>query len=584
MKPVISIGIQNFEKLRNYGSFYVDKTDFIQEWWESRDDVTLLTRPRRFGKTLNLSMMECFFSKEYAGREDLFQGLSIWKQEKYRGLQGTYPVIFVSFAGVKGTSFEDAKDGIIGALANAFEAHRELKASGILSEEEQRTFDELHNYIIHGDTSRVIRDATVTMSLQMLCSYLKRCYGKKVLIFLDEYDTPLQEAYVSGFWDDMVKFIRTLFNLTFKTNPFLERALLTGVTRVSTPKASLGKESIFSDLNNLEVITVTSEKYCTAFGFTEEEVFGALEASGLTDEKEKVKFWYDGFSFGNRKDIYNPWSITKYLDSGEYGPYWADTSSNRLVSELIRRGTPQMKMEMEDLLEGGSLEVQLEEQIIFEQLYEIEGAVWSLLMASGYLKPVSWQFNWEKGKSTYQLKITNHEVKVMFRNMISSWFPEGSTSYGNFKKALLQGDLDYMNQFMNEVSEEMFGTFDTGKKPSAKAYPERFYHGFVLGLMVDLAGRYYIRSNRQSGFGRYDVMMEPKNPEDDGIIMEFKVMDPKKDVTLEKAAEHALAQIEQKKYDTELISRGIGKERIRRYGFAFDGQKVLILEAQSAEK
>ena len=571
MNPKVSIGIQNFEKLRKYRAFYVDKTDFIREWWENADEVTLITRPRRFGKTLNLSMMECFFSTEFAGRGDLFEDLSVWKHEKYRQLQGTYPVIFVSFAGVKGSSFENARDGIIGALDNAFQAHIGLADSKALRREELLIFDELHTYGVSADPQKVIKDSVVVRSLQLLCSYLERCYGKKVLVFLDEYDTPLQEAYVFGYWDKMVDFIRTLFNLTFKTNPFLERALLTGITRVS-------KESIFSDLNNLEVVTTTSDKYCTAFGFTQDEVFQALDDRRFSGEKEHIKFWYDGFTFGRRNDIFNPWSITKFLDSGQYGPHWADTSSNRLVSELIMGGTAQIKMDLEALLDGQWVETELDEQIIFEHLKRTKGAVWSLLMASGYLKPVDRMFNEKNGKYSYRLKITNHEVTAMFRSMISNWFPEDHTSYSNFKEALMLGDLDYMNQFMNEVSQEMFGSFDTGRRPSDQANPERFYHGFVLGLVVDLAGRYHIRSNRQSGFGRYDVMMEPKNQEDDGIIIEFKVLESRKDKTLEQAVENALKQIEEKKYDTELIARGISQNRIRHYGFAFDGQKVLIGE------
>ncbi len=399
-------------------------------------------------------------------------------------------------------------------------------------------------------------------------SYMERYYGKQVLVFLDEYDTPLQEAYVNGYWEDLAILVRSLFNSTFKTNRYLYRALMTGITRVS-------KESIFSDLNNLLVVTTTSAEYSTAFGFTQEEVFQAMEEWGLSAQKEEVRSWYDGFCFGNRADMYNPWSITMFLKTGEFGTYWADTSSNKLVSKLLKEGTPEIKMHLEELLAGKSMEVILDEQVIFEQLKVIKGAIWSLLVASGYLKPVNKSFRPDKGRYSYQLRITNHETELMFRNMIAGWFPENVTAYSDFKKALLLGDLDYMNRFMNEVSQEMFGSFDTGNRPSC-AQPERFYHGFVLGLVVDLAGRYRIRSNRESGFGRYDVIMEPKYPEDDGIIMEFKVFDPKRDGSLEGAVENALDQIRQKRYETELVSRGISRERIRIYGFVFEGKKVLI--------
>ncbi len=422
--------------------------------------------------------------------------------------------------------------------------------------------------------SMKITNTTIAWALKTLMSYLARYYGRKVILLLDEYDTPLQEAYVNQYWPQLTALVRSMFNSTFKTNEYLYRALMTGITRVS-------RESIFSDLNNPMLITTTSDEYCTAFGFTEEEVFRALEERGMGAERETVRFWYDGFCFGSRSDIYNPWSITMFLRTKEYAPYWADSSSNRLVSELIRQGTPELKMQMEDLLSGGSLDVTLNEQVVFEQLKLTRDAIWSLLVASGYLKPVTRKWDSASGRYAYALKITNHEVEMMFDNMISGWFPADDTAYHNFKEALLMGDVDYMNQFLNEVSEEMFSSFDTGRKPSQKAHPERFYHGFVLGLIVDLGNRYLIRSNRQSGLGRYDVMMEPKNASDHAIIMEFKVFSAPKDKTLEGAVENALLQIETKKYDAELIARGIPKERIRHYGFAFDGQRVLIGEAEA---
>lgn len=570
MKSTISIGIQDFEKLRRTDSFYIDKTDFIREWWEHQDDVTLVTRPRRFGKTLNLSMLECFFSSKYAGRTDLFDGLAIWEYQDYCAMQGTWPVINFSFAEIKGTAFRDTRESMIAVLQELYGKHRYLLEGNILSEEEKRNFQYLGQYVEQGkNPMEQITDTTIARAVKNLASYIVRYYGKKVILLLDEYDTPLQEAYIHGYWEELTGLIRSFFNSTFKTNDCLERALLTGITRVS-------KESIFSDLNNLMVVTTTSDEYRTAFGFTEEEVAHALEECDLACEMDHIRFWYDGFIFGGRAGIYNPWSITMYLRSQEYKTYWADTSSNALVSELVRTGTPELKMQVEELLAGRSLELEFEEQVIFEQLKKKKGAIWSLLVATGYLKPEERIFSHEKSRFVYQLRLTNHEVELLFQDMISSWFPEDETSYCNFKEALLGGDLDYMNQYMNEISAEMFSSFDAGRKPSETKQPERFYHGFVLGLIVDLAGRYRIRSNRESGLGRYDVMMEPVHETDDAIIMEFKVFSKQKDKTLEKAVEHALKQIEDKKYDTELLSRGIPKERIRHYGFVFDGQTVLI--------
>ena len=560
MQLPISLGNQGFASLRENHCFYIDKTDFIREWWEEQDVVTLITRPRRFGKTLNLNMMECFFSTQYKDRSDLFDSLSIWNNQKYQKLQGTYPVISLSFANIKGRTFEETKRGILQILVKLFSIHSYIKDDKILNSEDWEFINSVN---------MDMPDDVASLTLMYLSDYLSRFYQKKVLIFLDEYDTPLQEAYIHGYWDELTGFLRSLLNASFKTNPYLERGLMTGITRIS-------KESIFSDLNNLSIITTTSEKYSQQFGFTENEVFKALKSYHLSDKESLVKSWYDGFTFGSQKDIYNPWSITKYLDTGEYGTYWADTSGNALISTLIRQSPAKIKSEMEDLLNGGVICTELDEQVIFEQLGRKRGAVWSLMLASGYLKVDRYEMDKRTGKRRYYLKITNHETMLMFENMIGDWFTEEESAYGNFKEALLAGDLDYMNQFINQVALQTFSSFDTGKKPSEELEPERFYHGFVLGLIVDLAGKYRITSNRESGFGRYDVIMEPLEENLDAIIMEFKVQNTAKEKSLEQTVQNALRQIEEKQYDIDLLSRGITKERIRHYGFAFRGKKVLI--------
>lgn len=560
MKPVISIGNQDFRSIREKNRFYVDKTSFIKEWWESDDVVTLITRPRRFGKTLNMSMVKQFFSISSADQSGLFEGLSIWQDGTYQELQGSYPVIFLSFASIKSPTYAGAREGIIQAILEAYSEFYFLRDSDALNQIEKTYLDNVRD-----DMS----DAAAAAALRRLSLCMDRHYGKKALILLDEYDTPLQEAYLNGYWDELVPFVRGLFNATFKTNPYLERGLLTGISRVS-------KESIFSDLNNLKVITTTSERYKTAFGFTEKEVFDALKLCGMSSRKEDVKQWYDGFIFGDQTDIYNPWSITNFLDSGQLDTYWADTSSNALVSSLIKEGTPEMKMEMEDLLAGKEIHVELKEQVSFEQLHRSREMIWSLLLASGYLKPVERSFNQRTRKTIYHLKVTNLETLDMFADMVAGWFPKyESTAYGNFQKALLAGDLEFMNQYMNQISRQTFSSFDPGKRPSDKAEPERFYHGFVLGLIVDLADRYRITSNRESGFGRYDVMLEPLEKDLDAIIIEFKVRQTK-EKNLEDTVKAALLQIQQREYDTELLARGIPKERIRHYGFAFEGKKILI--------
>lgn len=556
----ISLGNTAFASIREANSFYIDKTDFIRQWWESQDVATLITRPRRFGKSLNLNMLECFFSEKYRGEGELFRGLSIWNHEKYREIQGTYPVIFFSFADIKGQTFTSAREAICQVIQDLYAEFGFLKESERLSQEEKDYFSLV---------APMMSDAVAAMSLKRLSMCLHSYYGKKVLIFLDEYDTPLQEAYMYGFWDELTGFMRGLFNSTFKTNPYLERALLTGITRVS-------KESIFSDLNNLTVITTTSEQYADCFGFTETEVFDALEKYGMSDRQVEVQTWYDGFSFGNKKDIYNPWSITCFLKEKKLRPYWANTSSNQLVGKLVREGSAQIKMVMEDLLAGKSFQTEIDEEIIFEQLQRKKGAIWSLFLAGGYLKVVKSEFDVSSGRYSYELALTNQEVKMLFEDMVEGWFSDETVPYNDFLKAFLAKDLDYMNEYMNRVAEATFSTFDTGRNPSDDTNPERFYHGFVLGLIVELAGKYRVTSNRESGFGRYDVMLEPLEKTKDAFVLEFKVFNPRKEKTLEDTVANALQQINEKDYDCELLSRGIQKENIFHYGLAFEGKKVLI--------
>lgn len=559
-KRTVAIGVQDFEQLVSRNCFYVDKTKFIKEWWENEDSVTLITRPRRFGKTLTLNMMERFFSIKYAGQGELFEGLDIWKEEKYRKLQGTCPVIGLTFAAVKQTNYSDVKQRICQIITDVYQECYFVRDSEALTDVDRAYFDRI---------SPDMQESDATYSLHKLSQFLSRYYGRKVLILLDEYDTPMQEAYVGGFWDEMVSFIRSLFNATFKTNPYLERAVLTGITRIS-------KESIFSDLNNLEVVSSTSEKYADVFGFTEEEVFAAMDEQGLPD-KDMVKKWYDGFTFGKIRDIYNPWSIINYLDKRKLGAYWANTSSNSLVAMQLKQADIGVKKQFEGLLQGEALEAEIDEEIVFGQLDRESDAIWSLLLASGYLKVLKVANpRTEEGQERYTLGITNLEVRGMFGKLIRGWFAEVKSDYNAFVKALLQDDVEAMNDYMNEVTDEILSSFDTGRKPSGKSQPERFYHGFVLGLLVELQGEYRLRSNRESGFGRYDVMLEPLDVSGDGIIIEFKVRRPEKEAGLEETVAAALRQIEEKHYEQELLSRGVAPEKIRKYGFAFEGKKVLI--------
>lgn len=559
---VIGIGKQSFEDIIQSNCFYIDKTSLIKEWWESEDDITLITRPRRFGKTLNMDMLKCFFSNQYRDQGQLFEGLNIWKEEKYQQLQGTYPVIYLSFADVKQTNYKDAVLKIKKIITDVYQQYIELAGWEGLTEVQVRQFQSVDPYM---------DDVTAQCALKDLSGYLYRYYEKKVIILLDEFDTPMQEAYIHGYWNEFTAFIRSLFNAAFKTNPYLNRAMMTGITRVS-------KESIFSDLNNLKVVTTTSEEYATCFGFTQEEVFAALEEFQLADQKDAVKQWYDGFTFGSQQDIYNPWSITNYLKEKKFLAYWASTSSNGLVNRLIQTSKPDVKEFMEELLNEREIVLNFDEQIVFDQLETKENAIWSLMVASGYLKVDKIEYRGILHVPWYHLKITNLETLGMFSEMFTGWFQNTRSNYNAFIKAMLCGNIKEMNAYMNEVALATFSSFDTGSHPSGRTQPERFYHGFVLGLLVELRDQYEVRSNRESGYGRYDVMLIPRQKNQLAFVLEFKVYNAQEELKLEDTVQSALLQIEEKHYDTELMERGISKSKIRHYGFAFEGKKLLIGE------
>lgn len=571
-----ALGYQNYEEVITENIFYIDKTYFISEWWEYGDKVTLITRPRRFGKTLNMSTVECFFSNKYAGRGDLFEGKAVWDDRtpggayRYRQLQGTFPVISLSFASVKTGDMDGIKTAVKKIISDVYNENRDMMQSDKFNDMDRSYYN------------KMICDMSDDMahtSINSLCAYMERYYGKKAIVLLDEYDTPMQEAWLAGSWDEAVDFFRSFFNAAFKTNSYIYRGIITGITRIS-------KESIFSDLNNLEVVTTTSEEYQTCFGFTEEEVFLALDETGFGDEKQNVKKWYDGFTFGRCSEIYNPWSIASFIrKNGRFGDYWSNTSANSLVNALIQRGSTHMKQTMEELLQGKCFQSEIDEQIVFNQLKGNDSAVWSLLLATGYLKILNVETmcsrggadSDKEGDSVYTLALTNFEVRRMFRYMVKGWFAGRSESdYNDFIKALLTNDKRAMNRYMNRVALATFSSFDVGNKPSEYAEPERFYHGFVLGLMVELSDRYVIISNRESGFGRYDVMLEPRSEQDDAIIMEFKVHDPDDEKSLEETVQSALDQIEEKRYSAALEAKGISPGRIRKYGFAFRGKECRI--------
>ena len=558
MAREIAIGQQDYAAIIEKNSFYVDKTFFIKDWWNDPTFCTVILRPRRFGKTLTMSMMEYFFSTKHAGRADLFEGLYIWEHEEFRALQGIYPVINITLADIKEKTHEGAINEIKLIIQSIFNSFTYLADSDKLTSIDKKRFE------AHIENPAV---ESLARSLRFLSELLYKHHGKKVLIFLDEYDTPMQEAFSSGYWNEIIEFIKNMFNATFKTNPYLEKSLITGITRVS-------KESIFSDFNHVSIVSTLSKQYETAIGFTEEEVFAAMDEYGLT-EKEKVKFWYDGFNFGNHSAMYNPWSIINYLKYQEFKPYWANTSSNGLVSLVLRQASPELKMEMERLLDGKSIKTSIDEQLIFDTLTGggEDVSTYSLLLASGYMTGTLLVNDEDEGE-IYNIRITNHETRRMFKSLIKKWFSGRHNQYNRFVTALLAGGLEEMNYYMANVSSNVFSFFDTGINAA-----ENFYHAFTLGLMVELRDRYIITSNRESGFGRYDIMLEPRNKNsDDAIIIEFKVFKEMHEDTLKDTAAAALKQIEEKQYAAVLMEKGISAEKIRKYGFAFKGKEVLIAE------
>ena len=561
MLQTVAIGVQRFTEIRENNIFYVDKTGFIKEWWESGDEVTVITRPRRFGKTLNMNMLENFFSIQYAGREDLFTGLEIWQYEEYRKLQGTWPVILISFAKIKPLSYDDAIEDISSYIVELYDRYSYVLNSNEISKVDRIYF----NNILEGKLKYRLGNC-----LNVLSKVLNVYYGKKPIIILDEYDTPMHEAYSRGYWGEMADFMRNLFNSSFKSNPYMNRAIMTGITRI-------GRESLFSDFNHANILTIFDDKYSQYFGFTENEVFKALDNYGL-DEKDKVKFWYNGFTIGSRHDIYNPWSIIKYLEKKRVGLYWVNTSRNTLLSNIIKSSDIDTKQDFEKLLMGESLTAYVDECVVFDDIQDNREAIWGLMIAAGYLRAevLSEEFD-EYANNKCLFSITNYETQCMFRNLIKNWFVKQKRAYNEFVAALLKADVKLMNIYMNQITSRIISYFDSGNSPSVNE-PERFYHGLVLGLLVELRDRYTVKSNRESGYGRYDIMLEPKDElNDDGIIIEFKVLDDSEEKTLHDTANNAIKQITDMNYAAELMEKGLPAERIHFYGFAFQGKNVLIL-------
>ena len=561
MSKTIQIGTSDFKELIEENNYFVDKSLLIKEFIENGAKIILAPRPRRFGKTLNLSMLRYFFDiRIKEGTKDLFKGLKIENEKEIMKLQGEYPVIFITFKNQKHISFEDFQDGIRVLLSNLYREHEYLLISDKLSEYDKKDFEEI---ILRKASIGVLSDG-----ISNLIGYMNKHYGKKVMLFIDEYDVPIQEGYIRGYYDEMIVLIRNLLTSALKDNEYVEKSLITGILRVA-------KESIFSGLNNLEVNTVLRFSFNDKFGFTEEEIEKLSDYYSAMNDIENIKKWYNGYIFGGEV-IYNPWSVLNYLKNRREGfmPYWINSSSNDLIKRLLLKGDNNMKLELEELIKGKSINKVIDDNIVMSEVEDSTENIWSFLTLSGYLKAIKTE-NIE-GRLNCELKIPNKEVHIFYENLIEKWFKEtlNNQKYNTMLKALITKDV--------EVFEEIFGDFVMRNMsyfdPSGEE-PEKVYHAFVLGMIVSLADKYEVKSNKESGYGRYDVMLIPKDTSKLGIIIEFKRIKDIAPKTIDEGANEALKQIEEKEYEAELEDRNV--VNIWKLAIVFKGKRVKIVEGES---
>ena len=554
VKQGIGIGESDFKGLRIRNNYYIDKTMYIKDIIDNESRVLLVTRPRRFGKTLNMSMLKYYFDCTQKDNKELFKGLKIMEQEeKYTSKLGAYPVIYLTLKDVQDRNYESMLLDMKTAMLNMYKEHMYLlKSDKIFDFEKDRIMDILYCREDENVLKNSVRD---------LSEYLSRHYNKPVILLVDEYDVPLQNAYVEGYYEEAVKFFKTFYGVTFKDNPYLEKTVLTGVSRVA-------KESIFSGANNFKVFTVLDNEFADDFGITEEEMDKVIKDFEIQDEKEQIKKWYDGYKIGEVEGIYNPWSILNYLTDRRLMPYWVNTSSNDLI-KLILKNSSSVKEKMERLLKDEAIEVKINLETIIVGIEKNEDNIWGLLLGTGYLKVVE---TIDIIEGIYKVKLPNYEIKFLFQQIVDEWFR--NKVIGNDLKSILK-DLvtlnikEYEKKF-NILVKEMFSYMDVGENTA-----ENFYHAFVLGMMVGLRDSYYVNSNRESGMGRYDIMLEPKDKNGNSFIMEFKVLENKEEKTIEETIENAKKQIEEKGYEQNLKERGF--TNITKMVYAFKGKEVKMV-------
>ena len=555
----LPIGLSDFKELIEDGYYYVDKSLFIKEILDNGSKSLLLPRPRRFGKTLNLSMLRYFYEKSVEDTSVLFQHLNIWQQgEVYTREQGLRPVIFLTFKDVKCDNWQKCFEHLQFVISEEFSRHRYLlSAPSLLTVDEQNRYQAI--------LSLTASEAMFENSVKQLSAWLHQYHGQKAVILIDEYDTPIQGGYMNGYYEQVIGFMRNMLSGALKDNSHLEKGVLTGILRVA-------KESIFSGLNNLEVCSLLAPEFSTSFGLLEDEVEALLHEYEIGSDLDLVKQWYNGYMFGDTV-IYNPWSILNYVKKWKTGfqPFWVNTSDNDLIRQIISRSGASVKQELETLLLGGRIEKTVDDNVVFREIEHSPETIWSFLLMSGYLKIEGKKL--VEGIVYGKLIIPNKEVAYLYRQIILGWFNQSihNDNYQMMLKSLVTGDLDLFEVIFRDFVMKSFSYFDTAQEQS-----EKVYHAFVLGLLLGLSDAYEVKSNRESGYGRYDVMLIPKDPTQLGIVIEFKKAGALKKESLEEAAVDALAQIEQMKYTQELADRGI--TNVIQLGIAFQG-KALCMKA-----
>ena len=547
----IGLGQSDFRALRIRKNYYIDKTMYIKDIIDNDSSVILVTRPRRFGKTLNMSMLRYYFDCSQKDNKELFEGLKIMEQgEEYTSKLGYYPCIYLTLKDISEVNYPNMILNLKTAVSDMYLEHIYLLDSDKIYPFEKEQIKDILSY---KEDEIVLRNSIKTLS-----KYLNRYYNKPVMLFLDEYDVPLQSAYVNGYYEQGVTFFKTFYGTTFKDNQYLQKTVLTGVSRVA-------KESIFSGANNFDVYTVLDDEFSDDFGITEKEMDKIIEDFEVQDEKEEIKKWYDGYIIGHTEGIYNPWSILNYLKNKELKPYWVNTSSNDLI-KLILKNSATVKEKIEQLLRDEEIEVPINLETVIVGIEQNEENIWGLLLGTGYLKVTGVV---DLAMGVYKVKIPNYEIKFLFQNIIRDWFNDKviGNNLNTILKDLVTLKLDEFEQKFKVLVRQMFSFMDVGENTA-----ENFYHAFVLGMLVGLKDSYYVNSNRESGYGRYDIMLEPKDKNGNSFIMEFKVYREEKEKDINDTIESAKKQIEERKYEEILQEKGF--KNITKMVFAFKGKEV----------